>query len=176
MIDDVFRFNLSHAAISCARFAASVYTSKCVRGPSFQKPSRSSNIPAVNPSDMPDPSDKLSISSLCCAIFYLNAKLGEGNGAHITFDDVYREIDSSTLWPFLERELGESTLDFLRPGVHEQATLFAEAMRDAGTDPANLGLDSRKHNGVCLVIALIAELIQQGRWNIGSLDLYDTRG
>jgi hypothetical protein len=37
-------------------------------------------------------------------------------------------------------------------------------------------LDSRKHNGVCLVIALIAETIQQGHWDIGSLHLYDTRG
>jgi hypothetical protein len=128
------------------------------------------------PSNTPDPCDKLWISSLCCAIFYLNARLGEGNGDRIRFDDVYREIDSGTLWPFLERELGESTLDFLRPGVHEQAALFAEAMRNAGTDPADLLLDSRKHNGVCLVIALIAETIQQGHWDIGSLHLYDTRG
>jgi hypothetical protein len=128
------------------------------------------------PSATSDPSDKLWISSLCCTIFYLNAALGEGKGAHVTFDDVYREIDKGTLIPFLEQELGESRLDFLRPGVHEQATLFAQAMRDAGTDPFDLLLDSRKHSGVCLVIALIAELIQQGHWDIGSLHLYDTRG
>ena len=126
---------------------------------------------------MPEPSDKLWISSLCCAIFYLNAKLGEGKGAHITFDDVDREIESGTLWPFLERELGESFLDFLRPGLHEQATLFAQAMRNiGGIDPSDLLLDSRKHSGVCLVIAMIAELIQKGHWDIESLRLYDTRG
>jgi hypothetical protein len=126
---------------------------------------------------MPNPTDKLWISSLCCAIFYLNAKLGEGKGAHITFDDVYREVDSGTLWPSLERELGESFLDFLRPGLHEQAALFAQAMRYiAGVDSSKLLLDSRKHSGVCLVIALIAELIQQGHWDMESLHLYDTRG
>jgi len=126
---------------------------------------------------MPDPSDKLRISSLCCAIFYLNAKLGEGKGAHIAFDDVYREIDSGTLWPFLERELGESVLDYLHPGVHQQGDLFAELMRRMEfVDASKLSLDSDKHNGVCLVIALIAEAIQQGHWDIGSLHLYDTRG
>jgi hypothetical protein len=126
---------------------------------------------------MPNPSDKLWISSLSCAIFYLNARLGEGKGSHITFDDVYREIDRGTLFPFLERELGESYLDFLVPGRHEQAALFAQAMRDIeGVDPSKLLLDSRKHSGVCLVIALIAELIQQGHWDIESLHLYDSRG
>jgi hypothetical protein len=131
------------------------------------------------PSDTPDPSDKLWISLLCCTIFYLNAALGEGKGAHITFDDVYREIDKGTLWPFLEQELGSSPLDFLRPGVHEQAGLFASAMRQMQGYEGEEGkmlLDSKKHSGVCLVIALIAEMIQQGHWDIGSLGLYDTRG
>lgn len=68
-------------------------------------------------------------------------------------------------------------MDFLRPGLHEQATLFAKAMEQtADVDPSDLGLDSRKHNGICLVIAIIAELIQHGHWDIGSLGLYDTRG
>jgi hypothetical protein len=129
---------------------------------------------------MADSSDKLWISSLCSAIFYLNAKLGEGNGDHITFADVYREIDKGTLFPFLEQELGpHPALSLLRPGNHEQADLFAAAMRQmAGYEgeEGKLLLSARLHNGVCLVIALIAELIQQGRWDIGSLNLYDTRG
>lgn len=131
------------------------------------------------PSNTPEPSDKLWISSLCCTIFYLNSALGEGKGSHITFADVYREIDRGTLFPFLEQELGPSSLDFLRPGTHEQADLFAAAMRNMEGyqgEERKMVLSSHEHSGVCLVIALIAELIQQGQWDIGSLHLNDTRG
>src|SRR5258708_13322139 len=83
------------------------------------------------PSDTPEPSDKLWISSLTCMIFWLNASLGTGKGSNITFADVYREIDRGTLFAFLEQELETMpALSMLRPsGTHEQAALLAPAMR-----------------------------------------------
>ena len=126
------------------------------------------------PSNTPEPSDKLWICSLTCMIFWLNASLGTGKGSNITFADVYREIDRGTLFTFLERELGPMpTLSMLRPsGTHEQAALFAAAMRKMEGWEGNedkILLSGHEHNGVCLVIGLIAELIQEGQWDIESL-------
>src|ERR1700746_1630793 len=93
-------------------------------------PFRETANQAGMPSNTPEPSDKLWISSLTCMIFWLNASLGSGKGSHITFADVYREIDRGTLFTFLEQELGPMpTLSMLRlGGDHEQAPLFAAAM------------------------------------------------
>jgi hypothetical protein len=64
-------------------------------------------------------------------------------------------------------------LSMLRPsGTHEQAALLAAAMRKMEGWEGNedkILLSSREHNGVCLVIGLIAELIQEGQWDIESL-------
>jgi hypothetical protein len=126
------------------------------------------------------PSDGLWISSLCCMIFYLNDALGKGKGKHITFADVYREIDRGTLFPFFEKEIGpQPVLSFLRPGTHKQADFFAVAMRKMegyDGDEGKFLLSRYEHNGVCLAIALIAELIQQGEWDIASVSLPDPRG
>ena len=65
------------------------------------------------------------------------------------------------------------TLSMLRPGAtHEQATLFAAAMHKMEGWEGNedkILLSRHEHNGVCLVIGLIAELIQEGQWDIESL-------
>ena len=123
------------------------------------------------------PSDGLWIGSLCCVIFYLNAALGEGKGKHITFADAYREIDRGTLIPFFEKEIGpQPMLAFFTPGKHKQADFFAAAMRKVEGYDGEEGkflLSRDKHNGVCLAIALIAELIQQGEWDIASVSVWD---
>ena len=110
-------------------------------------------------------------------IFWCTACLGRGQGQAITFSDIYREITKGTLMPFLESELGEQPIpSVFRPGT-TQGDLLVAAFRLAEGYEGQEGkflLDSGHQSGLCLVIALCTELIQDGAWDIGSLRLYDT--
>ena len=97
-------------------------------------------------------------------------------GQAITFSDIYREIAKGTLMPFLESELGEQTiLSVFRPGTTQGDLLVAafRLMEGYEGEEGKFLLNSREQSGLCLVIALCVELIQNGHWDIGSLSLYD---
>jgi hypothetical protein len=105
----------------------------------------------------------------------LNAELGKGKGGDISFEDVYLEIDKGSLFPFLEQRLGPMpAVSQLRPEDDEQADYFIAAMRGLAGYNGNedkFALSDTVKNGVCLVVALIVELISQGHWDIGSVHI-----
>lgn len=128
------------------------------------------------PENGEDFSDKLAIVSLAEALFLLNAALDSGDAEGVTLQEVHEHLKTGDLIEHLQQRLGV-TFSTVRPG-EEQHKVFIEGLRwiqggIAGRERRKFGVE---HNGVCMLIAYITELIQSAQWDIDSLPLYDTRG
>ena len=101
----------------------------------------------------------MKISQLTFLGFYLNGAQGNGRHGSISIEDVTRELEKGTLFPFLEKELG-SDIDTSIFSDAEKAMLNAEWL------DISIAVDeSRKmcveKGGLCLLVAYIFESIQR---------------
>jgi hypothetical protein len=116
--------------------------------------------------------DKLDIGSLTCALRDLNSALDSGTANGITFQEVCDYLEKGNLIEHLQERLGLS-FSTVRPEV-EQNKFLIEGLRfvrdrAGGQELRRFGV---QNSGVCLLIAYVTELIQNGHWDKSSLMRY----
>jgi hypothetical protein len=101
--------------------------------------------------------------TLTFAGFMINMALDDGKGTDLSFEEVYSGLENGTLLIDLDRKYPE-TFDFsiYTPGSEREQGLL-EALRGAtggieGRERRKTGVE---HNGLCLLMALVLEAIQQ---------------
>jgi len=125
---------------------------------------------------IPEFVDKLHIVSLTDALFMLNGAIDAGRSEGVTLQEVHAHLEEGDLVEHLEQRLGVQ-FSGVRSGT-EQNKLFIEALkyvRDVidGRERRKFGVE---HNGVCMLIAYITEIIQSASWNIDSLPMHGQPG
>lgn len=104
------------------------------------------------------------LSSLTFLGFYVNAAIEDGHGEKITFDDIYKGLESGSLLEDLQTKIpGVFDFSLFAPRSEQREGLF-EALESAagglkGRERRKVGV---KKNGLSLLMALILEAIQQG--------------
>jgi len=106
--------------------------------------------------------------------FNLNAAMERGHLGEFGFSEVYDAIEQGTIVRFLAERLGQDVdLSLLMdPRDRTQHDAFAEVMRLVA--PAFQGRERRKlfleRSGVCLMMGLVLEALQQGYWSLSPSD------
>ena len=99
--------------------------------------------------------------------FNLIAIIDAGKHEGVTFNDVKSALATGDLFPWLRKHFPENVdLSFY---VGDRATVAQEvtsALRDAaggvdGRERKKMGVE---HNGICLLVALVTEVIQRREW------------
>jgi len=103
---------------------------------------------------------KLRLSSITNFIFAVNSAHDTGRHNDIDVEDVWELIEKSGLLTFLSEQLGRDA-DFSLLTETEQGELFEAALKPYTNTavPEDWGIE---RNGLCLLIAMAAELIQTG--------------
>jgi hypothetical protein len=105
---------------------------------------------------------KLRLSTLSIVAFNLVSAIDHGFLEKITFDEIYREIESGNLIAFLKSQLGDSVDLSLVTADTVQGRRFIEALQRlpnvlAGNERRKLGVEN---SGLCLLLAFCIELMQ----------------
>lgn len=97
--------------------------------------------------------------------FYVMAAIDSGHANKLSFDDVYQGLERGTLLPDIKQKVPGAHFDFsMWPhGSDEERALLEPLKMAAG------GLEGRErrktgveHSGLCLLMAFILEVIQNG--------------
>jgi hypothetical protein len=107
---------------------------------------------------------KLTLSGLTAFLFEINAAIDSGKYAEVSVEEIKDHIEQGDLLPFLRARLGNDA-DLTLIDDAREAELVAWLFDILGSDR---GQESRKwgvrNNGLCLLVAWVAELIQQKVW------------
>lgn len=95
----------------------------------------------------------------------MNSAIDCGHANAVSFDEVYRWLDDGTIFESLAKKIpGEFDFSLFSPDSPERAALL-EALR--GSAAALRGRERRKtgveNTGLCLLMALLLEAIQQNQ-------------
>ena len=99
--------------------------------------------------------------------FNLIAIIDAGKHEGVTFDDVKASLAGGTLISWLQHRFpDECDMSLYRRGLNENGTEVVTALKEAaegvsGRERKKMGVE---HNGICLLAALVTEVIQRREW------------
>jgi hypothetical protein len=107
----------------------------------------------------------MTLTLLTNFLFYMNGAIDNGNYRDITVREVEGQIEALNLLPWLEHRLGDAVDLGAFRDAEERADLNSKLLDVLG---GVKGRERRKfgirNSGLCLLIALTAELIQRRAW------------
>jgi hypothetical protein len=97
--------------------------------------------------------------------FYVMAAIDSGHADKLSFDDVYRGLKRGTLFPDMAQKLPGALFDFsMWPHGSDQERALLEPLKVAagGLEERERRKTGVEHSGLCLLMAFILEVIQNG--------------
>lgn len=111
---------------------------------------------------------KPNLSTLSFVGFYVNAAISKGHLKAVSFDEIYKGLEESNLFEFLDNRIpGEFDFSLFKPSS-EQSNGFHQVLNNAageleGRERRKLGLGDSNH-GLSLLLSLILEAMQHKEW------------